>query len=106
MRLVLGVDGGNTKTLALVARDDGVIVGKGRAGCGDIYGAASPAAAIAEIEHAVEVALTEANIRASELEASVFSLAGADWLEDFRFIENAMRLRCDGEDILIVNDAL
>lgn len=33
MKLVLGVDGGNTKTLALIARDDGEIIGTGRAGC-------------------------------------------------------------------------
>src|SRR5215213_2547894 len=106
MRLVLGVDGGNTKTLALVARNDGVLVGTGRAGCGDIYGAASPAAAIVEIEQAVNAALLEASVPSSEVEASVFSLAGADWPEDFQFLENAMRLRCYGKNILIVNDAL
>jgi N-acetylglucosamine kinase-like BadF-type ATPase len=41
MKLVLGVDGGNTKTLALVAREDGAVIGTGRAGCGDIYGSTS-----------------------------------------------------------------
>jgi N-acetylglucosamine kinase-like BadF-type ATPase len=106
MDLVLGVDGGNTKTLALIARGDGAIIGTGRAGCGDIYGAASPATAIAEIRHAVEAALTEAGIRAAELRAGAFSLAGADWPEDFRLLEDAMR-PCDyGKDILIVNDAM
>ena len=49
MDLVLGVDGGNTKTLALIVRGDGAILGAGRAGCGDIYGAGSPTAAIVEI---------------------------------------------------------
>jgi len=39
--LVLGVDAGNTKTIALVARDNGEILGYGRSGCGDIYGATS-----------------------------------------------------------------
>src|SRR6185312_1179927 len=38
MSYVLGVDAGNTKTVALVARLDGTVVGAGRAGCGDIYG--------------------------------------------------------------------
>lgn len=106
MNYVLGVDGGNTKTLALVARQDGVILGTGRAGCGDIYGAASPAAAIAEIERAVNTALTEADIQPAQLSASAFSLAGADWPEDFRFLEDAMRLRGYGQDILVVNDAI
>ena len=106
MNYVPGVDGGNTKTLALVAREDGVILGTGRAGCGDIYGAASPVAAIAEIERAVNTALTEAGIQPAQLSASAFSLAGADWPEDFPFLEDAMRLRGYGQDILVVNDAI
>ena len=106
MALVLGVDGGNTKTLALVARDDGVILGAGRAGCGDIYGATSPAAAIAEIEHAVDAALREAGIQPAELSASAFSLAGADWPEDFRLLERAVHARGYGQNILVVNDAM
>jgi N-acetylglucosamine kinase-like BadF-type ATPase len=106
MNLVLGVDGGNTKTLALVAREDGVILGTGRAGCGDIYGAPSPAAAIAEIERAVDAALAEAGIPPAELSASTFSLAGADWPEDFRMLEDAMHERGYGQSITIVNDAM
>ena len=106
MKLVLGVDGGNTKTLALIAREDGEIIGTGRAGCGDIYGAISPSAAIAEIEGAVEAALIEAGIQANELTASVFSLAGADWPEDFRLLEDAMRTCSYGQEIIVVNDAL
>ena len=106
MSLVLGVDGGNTKTLALVARENGVILGKGRAGCGDIYGATSPAAAISEVEHAVDAALLEAGIRRAALRAGAFSLAGADWPEDFRFLEDAMRARGYSQSIMIVNDAM
>ena len=106
MDLILGVDGGNTKTLALIARGDGLILGKGRAGCGDIYGAASPAAAIAEIEHAVNLALSEASIHPADLSAGLFSLAGADWPEDFRLLEDAMRERGYGQRIMIVNDAM
>src|SRR5688572_31888082 len=93
MNFVLGVDGGNTKTLALVAREDGLILGTGRAGCGDIYGAESPVAAIAEIERAVDTALQEAGIQVTQLSTCAFSLAGADWPEDFRLLEDAMRDR-------------
>ena len=56
MDVVLGVDGGNTKTLALVARTDGAVIGVGRAGCADIHRAADPESAIAEIEAAVNAA--------------------------------------------------
>ena len=106
MNVVLGVDGGNTKTLALIAREDGAILGTGRAGCGDIYGAGSPAAAIAEIERAVDAALKEAGITTGALSAGAFSLAGADWPEDFRLLEDAMRERGYGQRIVVVNDAM
>src|SRR5256884_3691789 len=39
MQCVLGVDGGNSKTIAIVAALDGTILGAGRGGCGDIYNA-------------------------------------------------------------------
>jgi N-acetylglucosamine kinase-like BadF-type ATPase len=42
MEYVLAVDGGNAKTVALVARKDGTILGTGRAGYADIYGVESP----------------------------------------------------------------
>jgi N-acetylglucosamine kinase-like BadF-type ATPase len=106
MKFVLGVDGGNTKTLALVAREDGLILGTGRAGCGDIYGAASPVAAITEIERAADTALKEAGIQAAQLSTGAFSLAGADWPEDFRLLEDAMRERGYGQSIVVVNDAM
>jgi len=106
MKFVLGVDGGNTKTLALVAREDGVTLGSGRAGCGDIYGAKSPSAAIAAIESAVNEALTEASIQSSALTTAAFSLAGADWPEDFKFLEDAMHIRNYGQGLRVVNDAM
>ena len=34
--LVLGVDGGNTKTIAIIATGGGTVVGAGRAGGSDI----------------------------------------------------------------------
>jgi N-acetylglucosamine kinase-like BadF-type ATPase len=103
---VLGVDAGNTKTIALVARSDGRIVGTGRGGCGDIYGAVSADAALAEIEGALSMALHAAGIRREELVASVFSAAGADWSEDFEFLRAAFVARGFGNRSLIVNDAL
>ncbi len=114
MRYVLGVDGGNTKTIALVAALDGTIVGAGRGGCGDIYNAPvsgtnwpDPAsAAIANIEFAVETALQSAHILPSDLLAGVFSMAGADWPEDFALLTSAMRVRGYGHSISVQNDAM
>ncbi|MEO7909160.1 MAG: BadF/BadG/BcrA/BcrD ATPase family protein [Roseiflexaceae bacterium] len=106
MTYMLGVDGGNTKTIALVARMDGTIVGAGRGGCGDIYGRAGPASAIAEIERAVLAALANASTDTSTLATSAFSLAGADWPEDFVLFEGELRRLGFGRAISVVNDAL
>src|SRR2546429_3278634 len=113
MQCVLGVDGGNSKTIALVAALDGTILGAGRGGCGDIYNArpggdwtASATAAIANIEYAVVSALQAAQVKASDLVTAVFNMAGADWPEDFGLLQDAMELRGFGRTILIQNDAL
>jgi N-acetylglucosamine kinase-like BadF-type ATPase len=113
MQCVLAVDGGNTKTIALVAALDGTILGAGRGGCSDIYNARpgtswpdSAAAAIANIEFAVESAMQAAHINASDLVAGVFNMAGADWPEDFVLLRNAMETRGYGRTILVQNDAL
>jgi N-acetylglucosamine kinase-like BadF-type ATPase len=103
---VLGVDAGNTKTIAFVGHRDGRIAGFGRAGCGDIYGATSPEAAFAAVETAVGDALRMAGAGNDELLAGVFSIAGADWPEDFDFIHAAMARRRFGEEIIIHNDAI
>jgi N-acetylglucosamine kinase-like BadF-type ATPase len=49
MSFVLGVDAGNTKTIAVLAGLDGRIVGSGRGGCGDILGAGSSEKALAAV---------------------------------------------------------
>ena len=113
MQCVLAVDGGNTKTIALVAALDGTILGAGRGGCSDIYNAHastdwpdSATAAVANIEYAVVTALQAANVKASDLIASVFNMAGADWPEDFSFLHTSMEALGFGRTILIQNDAL
>ncbi len=106
MDYVLGVDGGNTKTIALVARRDGLIVSSGRGGCGDIYGAGSPEAALRQIDGAVGAALRAAQVAAGELGAACFSLAGADWPEDFALLQAALEKRGLGRRIQVVNDAI
>jgi N-acetylglucosamine kinase-like BadF-type ATPase len=113
MRHVLAVDGGNTKTLALVATLDGSIRGRGRSGCGDIYYvpagercSESEPAALSNIAEAVEQALAQAGVHASELEVGLFNMAGADWPEDFALLTQAMQARGYGQRIVVQNDAL
>jgi N-acetylglucosamine kinase-like BadF-type ATPase len=103
---LLGVDGGNSKTIALVATADGTIVGSGRGGCADIYGAASPRAAAEAVAAAVAAALQAANLRREDLAASCFSLAGADWPEDFAFWRRVLQRRQYKNKVVVVNDAI
>ncbi len=113
MQCVLAVDGGNTKTIALVAALDGTILGAGRGGCGDIYNASTSArwpdsasAAIANIEDAIKGALQAAQVEAADIVAAVFNMAGLDWPEDFDLLQAAMEERGFGRTISIQNDAL
>jgi len=114
MSYVLAVDGGNTKTIAIVAALDGTILGTGRAGCTDIYQTPiegtsfldTSEAAIANIEYAVETALKSAQVKAPDLLTSVFNMAGADWPEDFTLLETAMRTHGYGRSLKVQNDAM
>ena len=81
--MVLGLDGGATKTVALIADQTGAVLGTGRSGCADIYGAASPAAALDAIAGAAHEALQAAGARPDDVASAVYSVAGADWPEDF-----------------------
>jgi len=106
MSYILGVDGGNTKTIALVAQLDGRIIGAGRSGCSDLYGATSVEEAIAALEQAVQSALREAGLQSKSLTSAAFSLAGADWPEDFDLLQKAVEQKGFGRTRLVVNDAL
>jgi len=103
--LVLGVDGGNTKTVALVAHTNGSIVGSGRGGCSDIYGAPSFEAALGEIEAAVQAALPT-GASTADVATAVFSLAGADWDEDKAELAGALARLVPRADVTVLNDAI
>lgn len=87
MGAYLGVDAGNSKTVALVCDDSGQICGSGRSGNGDIYGAASPAAAI----DAVVDAIAQTGIHG--FSGAAFRLAGIDWPEDHDLWESVVKTR-------------
>jgi len=100
---VLGVDGGGTKSIAIVADLQGNVLGAGRAGNCDIY---NNDAAVDEVERAVLHACAEALIDRSEIGAAVYSLAGCDWPEDFSHWETRLAPRGLGQTIRVVNDAV
>lgn len=78
---VIGVDGGATKTDAVVLSADGRVLGSGRAGCSN-WESVGIKGAVYEIGLAVDAALSEAACARSAIAASAFALAGVDWPAD------------------------
>ncbi|CAN5642250.1 N-acetylglucosamine kinase [soil metagenome] len=107
MTLLLGVDGGNSKVIALVAGVDGSIVGAARRlGSADIYASAGPEAAVALVEALVDEALAQVGIGRGDISRAVFSMAGADWPEDHALLNQAFGAAGFGGPATIVNDAI
>ena len=106
MKLILGVDGGNSKAIAVVARPDGSVLGAARRlGAADIY-AEGPEAALAVTRAAVAEALGRAGAEPADIGQAVFSMAGADWPEDFALLADALAGDGFGGPITVVNDAI
>ena len=107
MTLVLGVDGGNSKAIALVADSDGSILGAARRlGSADIYAAAGADAAVALVEMVMDEALKQARAGRHQIGRAVFSMAGADWPEDITMLERAFGANGLAGPIMVVNDAI
>jgi N-acetylglucosamine kinase-like BadF-type ATPase len=102
--LYLGVDGGNTKTIALVCGADGRIAGHARTGCSDVYSVADPLAAAGEIVRAATAAIAAAG--GGEVACAYYSLAGADWPVDIAFYEQELSRRIPAGRTVVVNDAI
>jgi N-acetylglucosamine kinase-like BadF-type ATPase len=102
--LLLGVDGGNTKTIALVATADGSIVGShGIRRASDIY-AVPVETAMAVLEEVVAGAVAGAGASATDVRGAAFSLAGADWPEDITLLSE--RLHASWPGATVVNDGI
>lgn len=103
--LFLGVDAGNTKTIAAVADRHGSVLGSALGGLGDIYGVEDPAEAVAEVLRLVDAALASARGHGgSALRAAAFRLAGVDWPEDERLWLDALRAHLGPEPALSVKN--
>jgi N-acetylglucosamine kinase-like BadF-type ATPase len=104
--LLLGIDAGNSKTVAVVADASGAVLGYGRAGNGDIYGADSEAHAVAEVCAAIDRALQMACGRVDHglIYHAAFCLAGMDWESDDLFWCDQLATRFPGMSYSLHND--
>ena len=106
MTYVLGVDGGNSKTVAALADHTGHVVGAGRSGGSNHQSAGGLGNAMAQVRRAVDQASERVGIELAEIDAAYYCLAGADFPEDFALLRPALEslgpTRCVGLD----NDSL
>jgi len=77
MPWVLGVDGGGTKTVALVVNERGRVLGRGESGPAN-YHTAGLSVAAENIQHAATAAITDAGLVKQALGGAFLALAGVD----------------------------
>jgi N-acetylglucosamine kinase-like BadF-type ATPase len=103
--IVMGVDAGNTKTLAVIADGTGQVLGYGRSTSANIY--VNFDGAVAALKEAARAALEMAGV--NHLDHLAVSAAGADWPEDFVALRGAVHaasLVTDSSKLSVVNDAV
>lgn len=84
MTYYLGIDGGGSKTHALLADERGNVLGKGMSGNGNHQIDASEAAR--HLQEAVDGALSTAGMAREDVQHAYFGLAGADREADYRIL--------------------
>lgn len=100
----LGVDGGGTKTVAIVGEASGRIVGAAR-GPGSNWTEEDPSEPMAVVVAVTRAALKEAGLAGDEIELGIFALAGADWPEDHIRREVILGKAGLARDLRVKNDS-
>ena len=104
-RFVVGVDGGTTKTIGLVADDKGHILGAARGGNSNWTGPDIELPMQVVID-TVRAALAQAGLSGDEVDVGVFGLAGADWPEDYQRREAVLAKSSIARHVIVKNDAM
>jgi N-acetylglucosamine kinase-like BadF-type ATPase len=104
MTLLLGIDGGGTKTTALLAEADGRVLGRGMTGSSN-YHVIGADMACKTIREAVHAAFMEARQTPSALEVVCLGLAGVDRARDRALFTDWAEREWPNAKCIIVNDA-
>jgi N-acetylglucosamine kinase-like BadF-type ATPase len=102
--LVVGVDGGGTKTIALAADKHGRILGSAR-GAGSNWAGVDVEIPMAVVARTVRSALENAGLPGGCAALGVFTLAGADWPEDHKRRQEALEKERIACKIIVKNDS-
>jgi N-acetylglucosamine kinase-like BadF-type ATPase len=101
---VMGVDGGTTKTIALVADDQGRILGASR-GEGSNWTGSDVGIPMAVVSATAQAALRQAGLCGDDIAMAVFGLAGADWPEDHERRQTVLERGGLARRLVVKNDA-
>jgi len=86
---VLGIDGGGSKTFAMIANEEGRILGFGRDG-GSNHQVVGLSRAVEVIEHAAYAAMESAGVDPEEIAVASCCLAGADRPDEIALLREAL----------------
>ncbi len=108
-RLIIGIDGGGTKTVALLGQvndaNEVIILGEGFAGPSN-QRAVGPVMAMSNLDKAVQFAFDAASIPRQTVEAACLGLAGADRDSDRSVVERWAEEARLAHKVRVVNDAV
>lgn len=104
MSLLLGIDGGGTKTHAVIAAEDGTVRGFATNGPSnwEVVGLRGAGDALRD---AIEDAAGQAGCTLADITSAVFGLAGADWPSDVPRLESVIQPLGLGGARSVVNDS-
>ena len=104
-RLIIGIDAGGTKTVALLARADGqMILGQGVGGPGNIR-AVGAERVTAALTTAVAAAFAAAGLSPTTIAAAAIGAAGAARPDDRAAVETCLRVALAADRYAVTNDA-
>jgi N-acetylglucosamine kinase-like BadF-type ATPase len=103
MTILLGVDGGSTKTHAALVNESGELLGFGMAGISN-QNVVGFKEAMSEVAAAVHTALESAHLASRDIHLGCFCLAGADFPDDFKKIGAALQEHQLAGRVLVKND--
>jgi N-acetylglucosamine kinase-like BadF-type ATPase len=101
---IIGVDGGGTKTVALVATMKGKVVGRGESGPSNYHNIGS-AAATRAIKESVRRAQVQAGLKGRRAELAVVALAAIDSDRDIENAEHFVRRARIARRAIVVHDS-
>lgn len=100
---VLGFDGGGTKSIAVIAREDGEVISVGLSGRTNFQSVGVVHAGV-EVKAAIEIALEGAGISPDSVATAAYGIAGADREADFDTVYGYVQTHNPAGWMLLVND--